>query len=64
MVLLVLSGINNMKYKMFVCVDGNKSLIASSYEFKGLEKLIEELENFGTLWEVTEDGVTVVTNFN
>jgi hypothetical protein len=53
-----------MKYKMFVCVNGNKSLIASSYEFKGLEKLIEELENFGTLWEVTEDGVTVITNFN
>jgi len=53
-----------MKYKMFVCVDGHKSLIASSYEFKGLEKLIEELENFGTLWEVTEDGVTVLNNID
>lgn len=49
---------------MFVCVNGNKSLIASSYEFKELEKLIEELEKFGTPWEVTEDGVTVFTNFN
>jgi hypothetical protein len=64
MVLLVLSGINNMKYQLFVCVQGTESLIASSYEFKELEKLIEELDKFGTLWEVTEDGVTVVTNFN
>jgi hypothetical protein len=46
---------------MFVCVDGHKSLIASSYEFKGLEKLIEELEKFQTQWEMTEDGVTVFT---
>ena len=52
-----------MKYKMFVCVQGSKSLIASSYEFKELEKLIQELDKFGTLWEVTEDGVTVLTNF-
>jgi hypothetical protein len=52
-----------MKYKMFVCVDGTKSLIASSYEFKEIEKLIQELDKFGTLWEVTEDGVTVFTNF-
>ena len=50
-----------MKFKMFVCVDGNKSLIASTNEFKELEKLIKELEKFGTLWEVTEDGVTVFT---
>ena len=50
-----------MKFKMFVCVDGNKSLIANSFEFKGLEKLIEELDKFGTLWEVTEDDVTVFT---
>jgi hypothetical protein len=53
-----------MKFKMFVCVNGNKSLIASSYKFNALEKLIEELDKFGTLWEVTEDGVTVFTNFN
>jgi hypothetical protein len=53
-----------MKYKMFVCVDGTKSLIASSSEFKELEKLIEELDKFGTLWEVTENGIKVLTNFN
>ena len=53
-----------MKYKMFVCVQDTKSLIASSYEFKEIEKLIQELDKFGTLWEVTEDGVKVLTNFN
>lgn len=52
-----------MKYKMFVCVNGIKSLIASSYNFKELEELIDELDKFGTRWEVTEDGVTVLTNF-
>ena len=52
-----------MKYKLFVCVDGKKSLIASTYEFKVLEKLIEELDKFGTKWAVTEYGVTVLTNF-
>jgi hypothetical protein len=49
------------KFKMFVWVDGHKSLIASSYEFKALEKLIEELDKFGTPWEVTENDVTVFT---
>ena len=53
-----------MKYKMFVCVQGSKSLIASSYEFKEIEKLIQELDKFGTPWEVTEYGVKVLTNFN
>jgi hypothetical protein len=53
-----------MKYKMFVCIQDTKSLIASSYEFKELEKLIDALDKFGTRWEVTEDGVTVLTNFN
>ena len=53
-----------MKYKMFVCFQDTKSLIASSYEFKELEKLIEELDKFGTPWEVTEHGVKVLTNFN
>ena len=52
-----------MKYKLFVCVNGNKSLIASTYEFSVLEKLIDELERFGTKWEVTEYGVTVLNNF-
>jgi|APGre2960657423_1045063.scaffolds.fasta_scaffold873825_1 hypothetical protein len=50
-----------MKYKMFVCVDGHKSLIASTNEFWALEKLIDELEKFQTQWEMTEDGVTVFT---
>jgi hypothetical protein len=52
-----------MKYQLFVCVQGTESLIASSYEFKELEKLIEELDKFGTLWDVTEDGVKVFTNY-
>jgi hypothetical protein len=52
-----------MKYKLFVCVNGNKSLIASTYEFSVLDKLIAELDKFGTKWEVTEYGVTVLNNF-
>ena len=52
-----------MKYKLFVCVDGKKSLIASTYEFSVLDKLIAELDKFGTKWEVTEYGVTVLNNF-
>ena len=43
-----------MKYKLFVCVNGNKSLIASSNDFSDFQKLIEELDKFGTQWEVTE----------
>ena len=49
-----------MKYKMFVCVDGKKSLIASTYEFSVLDKLIAELDKFCTPWEVTEYGVMVL----
>ena len=52
-----------MKYKLFVCVNGNKSLIASTYEFSVFDKLIAELDKFGTQWEVTEYGVTVLNNF-
>ena len=52
-----------MKYKLFVCVNGNKSLIASTYEFSVLDKLIAELDKFGTKWEVTEYGVMVLNNF-
>ena len=48
-----------MKYKLFVCVNGNKSLIASTYEFSVLDKLIAELDKFGTKWEVTEYGEVV-----
>ena len=50
-----------MKFKMFVCVDGHKSLIASTNNFSDFQNLIEELERFGTQWEATEDGVTVFT---
>ena len=53
-----------MKYKLFVCVDGKKSLIASTYEFSVFDKLIAELDKFGTPWEVTEYGDKVLTNFN
>jgi hypothetical protein len=52
-----------MKFKMFVCVDGKKSLIASTNEFSLLHTLIDELEKFDTQWEVTEYGVTVLNNF-
>ena len=50
-----------MKYKMFVCVDGHKRLIASTNNFSDFQNLIDELEKFGTQWEATEDGVTVFT---
>ena len=50
-----------MKFKMFVCVHGHKTLIASTNNFSDFQNLIEELERFGTQWEATEDGVTVFT---
>ena len=54
-----------MKYKLFVCVNGNKSLIASTYEFSVLDKLIAELDKFGTQWEVTEySDVVLSTNLS
>ena len=43
-----------MKYKLFVCVNGNKSLIASSHKLVQLGILMDELDKFGTQWEVTE----------
>lgn len=54
-------SIYTMKFKMFVCVDGHKSLIASTNNFSDFQTLIDELEKFGTQWEATEDGVTVFT---
>ena len=53
-----------MKYKLFVCVNGNKSLIASSNDFSDFQKLIDELEKFGTQWEATEDGIVVFTPYS
>ena len=43
-----------MKYKLFVCVNDNKSLIASSHKLVQLGILMDELDKFGTQWEVTE----------
>jgi hypothetical protein len=54
-----------MKYKLFVCVNGNKSLIASSNDFSDFQKLIDELEKFGTQWEATEySDVVLSTNLS
>ena len=53
-----------MKYKMFVCVDGKKSLIASSHKLVQLGILMDELDKFGTQWEVTEDGIVVFTPYS
>jgi hypothetical protein len=44
---------------MYVCVGGNKSLIASTNEFSDLQTLIDELDRFGTQWEVKEYGIVV-----
>ena len=51
-----------MKYKMYVCVTGNKSLIASTNTFSDLQTLIDELERFNTKWEVKEYGVVVLAD--
>ena len=54
-----------MKYKLFVCVDGNKSLIASSHKLVQLGILMDELDKFGTQWEVTEySDVVLSTNLS
>ena len=50
-----------MKYKLFVCVNGNKSLIASSHKLVQLGILMDELDKFGTQWEVTEYGDVVLS---
>ena len=54
-----------MKYKLFVCVNGNKSLIASSHKLVQLGILMDELDKFGTQWEVTEySDVVLSTNLS
>jgi hypothetical protein len=54
-----------MKYKLFVCVNGNKSLIASSHKLVQLGILMDELDKFGTKWEVTEySDVVLSTNLS
>ena len=54
-----------MKYKLFVCVNGNKSLIASSHKLVQLGILMDELDKFGTQLEVTEySDVVLSTNLS
>jgi hypothetical protein len=48
-----------MKYKLFVVAGTAVMEIAASNEFNDFNTLIEQLDLFGTLWEVTEYGVTV-----
>ncbi len=54
-----------MKYKLFVVGESNGSgmamKIAASDEFVNLETLIKQLDLFGTEWEVTEYGETVLS---
>ena len=59
--IISLLRLNNMKYKLFVCVNGNKSLIASSHKLVQLGILMDELDKFGTQWEVTEYGDVVLS---
>ena len=63
--IISLLRLNNMKYKLFVCVNGNKSLIASSHKLVQLGILMDELDKFGTQWEVTEySDVVLSTNLS
>lgn len=50
-----------MKYKLFVVGVGGIAVIqiAASNEFGDFKTLIEQLDLFGTEWEVTEHDVTV-----
>jgi hypothetical protein len=57
-----------MKYKLFVVGEADGSVendvvmeIAASDEFVNLETLIKQLDLFGTEWEVTEYGETVLS---
>jgi hypothetical protein len=58
-----------MKYKLFVvgeAPDGTENEvvteIAACDEFTNLSTLIEQLDLFGTEWELTEYGVTVFSS--
>jgi len=57
-----------MKYKLVVVGEADGSVendvvmeIAASDEFVNLETLIKQLDLFGTEWEVTEYGETVLS---
>ena len=58
---LILYSISSMKYKLFVVGVGGIAVIqiAASNEFGDFKTLIEQLDLFGTEWEVTEHDVTV-----
>jgi hypothetical protein len=49
---------------MFILLEGKKKLIASTNNFSDFQNLMTEFDKFEIQWEVTEDGVTVFTNFN
>jgi len=53
-----------MKYKLFVVGVGGIAVmeIAASNEFNDFNTLIEQLDVFGTLWEVTDHGETVLSS--
>ena len=60
-----------MKYKLFVVVSALRSVgtendvmmeIAASDEFNDFNTLIEQLDLFGTEWEVTEYGEAVLSS--
>ena len=53
-----------MKYKMFVFVDGIKSLIAQTDNFSDLQNIMNELDKFETQWEVTENNVRVFSTIS
>ena len=48
-----------MTYKMFVLLEGNKNLIASTNNFSDFQNLMTEFDRFEIQWEMTEDDVTV-----
>ena len=48
-----------MTYKMFVLLEGNKNLIASTNNFSDFQNLMTEFDKFEIQWEVTENYVTV-----
>jgi len=52
-----------MTYKMFVLLEGNKNLIASTNNFSDFQNLMTEFEKFEIQWEVTENYVTVFSTF-
>jgi hypothetical protein len=48
---------------MFVLLEGNKNLIASTNNFNDFQTLMTEFDKFEIKWEVTENGDTVFSTF-